>query len=241
MKEKFKYEKFLKKFNFPKKNILSKRFNSLKELDFSRKLLLILGVLLIIIGIILTLLSFIHEVLDDKYIIKDVTENISKDIKSLSKGEMIASKSTEYMKEGIYKITYINYAKKLGNKNLIDGGSYFNITDMLGSGYELIPNKININDKNYKLKDNTISSEKGINISYENNILSIDIPNSSLLKQNVIEVYIKLIGRDKNVEYVTSQDAYYSFIPSVENDFYNKKSSQAYVIDNFGYIKLDEK
>ena len=57
----------------------------------------------------------------------------------------------------------------------------------------------------------------------------------------MIIISLKLVGRDSGVKYITSQDAYYSFVPSVENDFYGKKNSQAYVIDGFGYIKLEDK
>lgn len=211
------------------------------KLSIFKKVLCGVGIVFLITGIIFVILSFSHEVLDDKYIIKTVTEYVSGDSNKLSKGELDVVKSTEYTENGIYKVTYVNYAKKNGDKDLLENGSYFYITDMLGNGYELVSDKVKINDKEYKLSDNTISSEKGINISYDNNVINIEIPNTLLFDKNTIEVYIKLVARDVNVKYPTSQEAYFSFVPSIDNDFYSKKTAQSYVIDGYGYIELDDK
>ena len=206
-----------------------------------KKIFFPIGSVFIIIGIVLIVLSFNHEVLDDKYIVKDVTEYTSDINKSLEKGEMVAFKNTKYMGKGIYEVTYLNHARAFGKKKLVDQGTYFNITDMFGNGYELDKSNIVINDKSYKLSNNGFESKEGINVSYQNNVLDIEIPSDKILKNNVITVSLKLVGRDSGVKYITSQDAYYSFVPSVENDFYGKKISQAYVIDGFGYIKLEDK
>lgn len=206
-----------------------------------KKIFFPIGVIFVIVGIVLVVLSFSHEVLDDKYIIKDVTEYTSDINKSLDKGEMIAFKNTKYVGNGVYEITYFNHARALDKKSLVDQGTYFNITDMFGNGYELDKGKIYVNDKLYKLTGNSLSSNEGIGISYQNNVLDIEIPSNYILKDNIITVSLKLVGRDSGVKYITSQDAYYSFVPSIENEFYNKKMSQAYVIDGFGYIKLEDK
>ena len=211
------------------------------KLSIFRKVLCVVGIAFVITGIIFVILSFSHEILDDRYIIDKVTEYVSSDSNKLSKGELDVIKSTEYTENGIYKVTYVNYAKKNGDKDLLENGSYFYITDMLGKGYELISDKIKINDKEYKLSDNTVSSEKGINISYDNNVINIEIPSNLLFDKNTIEVYIKLVARDVNVKYPTSQEAYFRFVPSIDNDFYSKKTAQSYVIDGYGYIELDNK
>ena len=206
-----------------------------------KKIFFPIGSVFIIIGIALIILSFNHEILDDKYIVKDVTEYTSDINKSLKKGEMVAFKNTKYMGKGIYEITYLNHARAFGKKKLVDQGTYFNITDMFGNGYELDKSNIVINDNSYKLGNDEFESKEGINVSYQNNVLDIGIPSDRILKDNVIIISLKLVGRDSGVKYITSQDAYYSFVPSVENDFYGKKNSQAYVIDGFGYIKLEDK
>lgn len=211
------------------------------KLSIFKKVLCVVGIVFLVTGIIFVILSFSHEVLDDKYIIKTVTEYVTGDSNKLTKGELDVVKSTEYTENGIYKVTYVNYAKKNGDKVLLENNSYFYITDMLGNGYELISDKVKINDKEYNLSDNTISSEKGINISYDNNVINIEIPNTLLFDRNTIEVYIKLVARDVNVKYLTSQEAYFSFVPSIDNDFYSKKTAQSYVIDGYGYIELDDK
>lgn len=215
--------------------------NFFTKLSIFQKALLMFSFVCIVVGIIFVFLSFKHEIIDDKYVIKTVTEYDSKDNNKLKKGEMNALKDIEYIGNGSYKVTYTNYAKKNSNKNLIEDGSCFYITDMLGKGYELSSTKIKINNKDYKLEDNIISSNEGISISYENNVINIEIPNTLLFTKNTIEVYIKLVERDVNTKYYTSQEAYYSFIPSIDNDFYNKKTMQSYVIDGFGYIELEEK
>ena len=78
-------------------------------------------------------------------------------------------------------------------------------------------------------------------MSYENNVVNIEIPSTMLFNKNTIEIYIKLVGRDIGVKYPTSQETYFSFIPSIDNDFYNKKTAQSYVIAGYSYIELDKK
>lgn len=75
-----------------------------------KKIFFPIGSVFIIIGIALIILSFNHEILDDKYIVKDVTEYTSDINKSLEKGEMVAFKNTKYMGKGIYEVTYLNHA-----------------------------------------------------------------------------------------------------------------------------------
>ena len=221
------------------KNIFNK--DNFMKLSLLKKSLCIFGLAFVIIGIVFVILSFNREILDDKYIIKTVTEYTSSNNKKLAKGEMNASKNTEYIEKGIYKVTYTNYAKESNGKKLIEDNSYFYITDMLGKGYELDTTKVKINNKKLNLEDNTFFSSGGINMSYENNVVNIEIPSTMLFNKNTIEIYIKLVGRDIGVKYPTSQETYFSFIPSIDNDFYNKKTVQSYVIDGYSYIELDKK
>lgn len=221
------------------KNIFNK--DTFMNLSFLKRFLCVFGFAFVIVGIILVVLSFNHEILDDKYIIKTVTEYTSNNNKKLAKGEMNASKITEYIGKGIYKVTYTNYAKESNGKKLIEDNSYFYITDMLGKGYELDTTKVKINNKEFNLEDNTVFSSEGINISYDNNVINIEIPSKLLFNESTIEIYIKLVGRHINVKYPTSQESYFSFIPSIDNDFYSKKTAQSYVIDGYSYIELDKK
>ena len=221
------------------KNIFNK--DNFMKLSLLKKSLCIFGLAFVIIGIVFVILSFNREILDDKYIIKTVTEYTSSNKKKLANGEMNASKNIEYIENGIYKVTYTNYAKESNGKKLIEDNSYFYITDMLGKGYELDTTKVKINNKKLNLEDNTFFSSGGINMSYENNVVNIEIPSTMLFNKNTIEIYIKLVGRDIGVKYPTSQETYFSFIPSIDNDFYNKKTAQSYVIDGYSYIELDKK
>lgn len=203
------------------------------------RILCILGIVFIISGIILVAFSFKNEVLDDKYIVKTAAGYISDDVK-LSEGELSVTKNTEYVGNGIYKVVYTNHARAVGKKSLIETGSSFFITDMLGKGYELITEKIKINDTECKLNNDKFDKKK-IGISYDNNIINIEIPDKLILNKNKIEVYIKLVSREVNKKYPTSQETYFSFKPSSENDFYNKKAVQSYMVEGYGYIELDER
>lgn len=207
--------------------------------SISKKIVFIFGLVFVIAGAIFMILSFKNEILDDKYVIKEVTNYISKEPRRLSPGEIQVRKNIEYEKEGIYKIIYTNYAKKEKGTDLLESGTYFSITDSIGEGYELFDNKIIVNNKEYNL-ENGVSS-KGINISYDDNTIFIDIPSSLITKKNIIEFNIKLVRRDLDIKYMTSKESYYGFTPSIDNNFYNKKVYQTYVIEGTGYIKLEKK
>ena len=222
------------------KKIISK-LTFFKELKLPIKIMLIGGIFFIVLGTILIFLSFRNEVLDDNYVITDVTEYINEPLDNLSPGEVRAIVTTEYQEQGEYKLIFQNYAKKLDNADLIREGSYFSIIDILGKGYELDQNRIIINEKTYKLVDGTVTTDEGIIVDYQDNILYIDLPPSLLLEVQNMEFYITLTERELFFEYVTTQDTYFNLIPSEDNDFYTKKESQSYMMDGYGYIKLNQK
>ena len=222
------------------KKIMSK-LTFFKELKLPIKIMLIGGIFFIVLGTILIFLSFRNEVLDDNYVITDVTEYINEPLDNLSPGEVRAIVTTEYQEQGAYKLIFQNYAKKLDNADLIREGSYFSIIDILGKGYELDQNRIIINEKTYKLVDGIVTTDEGIIVDYQDNILYIDLPPSLLLEVQNIEFYITLTERELFFEYVTTQDTYFNLIPSEDNDFYTKKESQSYMMDGYGYIKLNQK
>lgn len=222
------------------KKIMSK-LTFFKELKLPIKIMLIGGIFFIVLGTILIFLSFRNEVLDDNYVITDVTEYINEPLDNLSPGEVRAIVTTEYQEQGEYKLIFQNYAKKLDNDDLIREGSYFSIIDILGKGYELDQNRIIINEKTYKLVDGTVTTDEGIIVDYQDNILYIDLPPSLLLEVQNMEFYITLTERELFFEYVTTQDTYFNLIPSEDNDFYTKKESQSYMMDGYGYIKLNQK
>ena len=222
------------------KKIMSK-LTFFKELKLPIKIMLIGGIFFIVLGTILIFLSFRNEVLDDNYVITDVTEYINEPLDNLSPGEVRAIVTTEYQEQGEYKLIFQNYAKKLDNADLIREGSYFSIIDILGKGYELDQNRIIINEKTYKLVDGTVTTDEGIIVDCQDNILYIDLPPSLLLEVQNMEFYITLTERELFFEYVTTQDTYFNLIPSEDNDFYTKKESQSYMMDGYGYIKLNQK
>ncbi len=222
------------------KKIMSK-LTFFKELKLPIKIMLIGGIFFIVLGTILIFLSFRNEVLDDNYVITDVTEYINEPLDNLSPGEVRAIVTTEYQEQGEYKLIFQNYAKKLDNADLIREGSYFSIIDILGKGYEVDQNRIIINEKTYKLVDGTVTTDEGIIVDYQDNILYIDLPPSLLLEVQNMEFYITLTERELFFEYVTTQDTYFNLIPSEDNDFYTKKESQSYMMDGYGYIKLNQK
>lgn len=222
------------------KKIMSK-LTFFKELKLPIKIMLIGGIFFIVLGTILIFLSFRNEVLDDNYVITDVTEYINEPLDNLSPGEVRAIVTTEYQEQGEYKLIFQNYAKKLDNTDLIREGSYFSIIDILGKGYELDQNRIIINEKTYKLVDGIVTTDEGIIVDYQDNILYIDLPPSLLLEVQNMEFYITLTERELFFEYVTTQDTYFNLIPSEDNDFYTKKESQSYMMDGYGYIKLNQK
>ena len=70
------------------KNIFNK--DNFMNLNLLMKSLCIFGFLFVIIGIVFVILSFNREIIDDKYIIKTVTEYTSSNNKKLANGEMNA-------------------------------------------------------------------------------------------------------------------------------------------------------
>lgn len=212
--------------------------NFFTRLNIVNKLLFLFGTLFIVVGIVLLTISLSGEVLDEQYVMTDITERIFKGKLKLSKGEVRATKSTDYIEKGMYKITYQNHFKKLDKGNLLEEGSYFSIIDIIGKGYNIDANKIEVNGKNYKFNNYIIRTDEGILVEYKNGTIYIEIPDTLISKNNSISIYITLKGREEHFEYLTTEDSYFNFIPNVDNDFYNKKSSQSYMIDGYGYIKL---
>lgn len=211
------------------------------KLKLLYKILLILGLVFIVVGIVLLCFSLRHEVLSDGYIITDVKERIFKGDLHLSKGEIRAVKSTDYIGKGTYKLTYENYFKELDKGDLLAKGTYFSIIDVIGRGYHIDANKIEVNGKNYVFESLVIRTDEGILIEYTDRTLFIEIPDQLASKKNNIVVYITLKEREEFFEYVTTEDCYFNLLPNVNNDFYAKKSSQSYMIDGYGYIKLKKK
>lgn len=200
---------------------------------------LIVGVLTIALGTILVIYSFKHEVLDGKYIIKEVSSYTPK-VKDLKKGEIGVSRFVKYISNGEYKVTYqINYNRE-DLDILFSNRSDFSITDVLGDSYELSRGAVLINNESIKLYNhNTITSD--YKMSYVDNTFEISFPVQKVEKYKEITIYIKLKGRDVNKKHFTSKEAYYSFVPNNINDFYYKKSLQSYIIDGYGYILLEQK
>lgn len=223
----------MKKFSF--KN------NFFKKLSIVNKLLFIFGVLFIISGIVFLAISLSGEVLDEKYVMTDITERVFNEELKLSKGELRATKSTDYIEKGMYKITYENHFNKSDKGNLLDEGSYFSIIDIIGKGYTIDANKIEVNGKNYKFNNYIIRTDEGILVEYKNGTVYVEIPDSLILNKNIISIYIILKGREEHFEYVTTEDSYFNLIPNIDNAFYDKKTSQSYMIDGYGYIKLKKR
>ena len=125
------------------------------------------------------------------------------------------------------------------NKSLIEEDTSFSIVDIIGDGYKVLNDEVLINDKSYKLNSSE-NTFKDIYIVYKEGTINISLPNSYITKDNVIEYKIKLIKNETNVKYVTSNESYFTFMPSIDNSYYDKKSFQSYVIDGYGYIELSK-
>lgn len=218
--------------------ILVKIKNFFIKSSLLKKIFLAFGFLLLILGIVFIIFSSMNEVLDDKYIITKSTEYKKMTAFNLKPGEIGVLKSINYEEKGIYKVTYWNDSKSSKNRELIENNSYLTITEELGKGYELVKDDIYINDKDYKLNENTLKSKEGVNINYIDNCVNIEIPSSLVSKKNEITFHIKLISRDVSVKHNTTIDSYYGFIPASSNSFYEKKSRQSYIIEGNGYIVL---
>lgn len=200
---------------------------------------LIVGILMMLSGTILTVYSFKHEVLDEKYIVKEVT-NFTSSKKELKQGEVNVSKDVDYISKGIYKIIYkINYNRE-DIDLLFSNKSNFSITDVFGDSYKLAKDEILINKDAVKLYNyNTVTSD--YKLSYNDNTFEIFFPIEKIENYKTITIYIQLKDREVNKKYYTSKESYYSFVPNITNDFYTKKTMQSYIIDGNGYILLENK
>lgn len=239
---------------------MSKRLvRSFSRKIFLEKVLLIMMFiyLLMIIGLIIVFL--VKEKLDDGYIVLESKEYIANEKLNISEDEVEVTKNTEYLKNGKYKITYNTHYQNKDNSQMFKENSTLTIIDKIGKGYILDQENILINGTKYNISntvtkpddsfiasgvsinnDGTISAESGIIIKYKDNVLSISMP-SSAMQMIKAEIYITLKERKTHYKYVTSEECYYNFIPSTENDFYHKKSSQSYVIEGLGYMLLEGK
>jgi len=200
---------------------------------------LVLSILTILLGIVLVICSFMHETLDEKYVIKEITE-YTPSKKKLKKGEINVSRNLLYIKQCEYKITYnINYNRE-DLDILFSNNSRFTITDVIESAYKLSRDKVIINDESVKLYSyNTVTSDYEMN--YTDNTFEISFPVKKIEKYTSIAIYIELKDREINKKYFTSNEAYYTFVPNNINNFYDKKTTQSYVIDGDGYILLGNK
>ena len=203
------------------------------------KLLLITGIVLLIIGSVFTILSFQKETLDNKYKIDEFT-TYSSTKKNLNQGEIYVTKDITYVSEGVYRITYRTHTNSTDSKNLLKENSTFYITDILGDSYELITNKITINDIPISIAESS-SNIDSIKVTYYNNTLDIGIPSTNMNNSYVIETYLKLKSRETNKKHITSKETYYTFIPNMQNNKYYKKTTQSYVVDGSAYIVLNKK
>lgn len=211
-----------------------------KSIGIVTKFILLLGLLCIFFGIFLILYSFKYEIIDDKYLVIDYSESLVKSEPKLDAGEVVVTGETKYIRDGVFRVTFINYAEKIGKSSILKEDTDLTITDNLGEGYELYDKGIVINGKVYNTLTSVLSSEK-IRFEYKDNSVMIVIPNVLINTNNNISFYIKLKDRNLNIKYDTTLDSYYSFEPSDENDFYEKKGYQSYVVNGEGYIKLAKK
>ncbi len=194
---------------------------------------------LIFSGVILVVLSFRDEVLDNKYIVEKSTEFVAEK-KELHKGEFYVAKDVDYVSNGRYKITYIiDYRQESGNILFADKSKII-ITDIFGDGYKLDTNQIFINNDPIRLYSSyTVTSD--YEMHYDNNTFEIIFPKDKIFRYNRITLFIDLTERTVNTEFVTSKEAFYSFVPSIKNGFYEKKSMQSYSIKGSGSIVLKNK
>lgn len=199
----------------------------------------IIGLILAISGIFLTICSFKHEVLDDKYIVKEATSYTSEN-RELKKGEVNVLKEVNYVGKGMYKIIYkINYNTE-DIDLLFSNKSDFSIVDDIGDSYKLAKDEIMINKNPVKLySSRTITSD--YKLSYTDNTFEIVFPIEKIRNYKTITIYIELKDKEVNKKHYTSNESYYSFIPNATNNFYTKKTIQSYVIDGYGYILLENK
>ncbi len=211
-----------------------------KDISKLIKTIFFSGIALILIGSVLIVFSFQKETLDNKYKVEKQT-SYNSSTKHLSKGEIYVTKDIKYISNGTYKITYKTHYNNNKNINsILAKDTLFSITDTISDKYKLIENSILVNDKPMKAKIRNMSNES-INVTYYENLFNIDIPSSMFTTPYTVEMKIKLDSREINTKLVTNGESYYSFTPSAENDFYNKKSMQSYIINGSAYIILTSK
>jgi hypothetical protein len=210
----------------------------LKNSSILVKLLFMLSIIFIVLGIVLIVLSFRREVLDNDYIVSEVTDyNATKG--SLARGQIKVIKNIEYVKDGRYMITYKNYFNS-ENTEVFSPKSTFSIVDMFGDGYILEEDNININGKVFAINNRADLDDQPI-VSYYNNTLDIKFPDTFAKINNTITVYVKLTDHTISKKHYVSKESYFAFTPSASNSYYEKKSAQSYIIEGSAYIKLDKK
>lgn len=211
---------------------------ALKSSKLSIRLLFVSGVLLIVLGIVFVLLSLRYEVLDEKYIVREVTTYKSSKSR-LKQGQIAVSKDLDYIGEGVYRITYRNYYNAKDSE-ILSPNSEFGIVDMFGDGYELDLEDITINSDKYEVTEETKVDKRPI-VNYYNNTLEIKFPSDLAKVNNIIVVYVNLVGRDLNKKYSVSKETYFNFTPYSGNNYYEKKTAQSYIVEGSAYIKLDKR
>ena len=212
---------------------------NIKDISKLIKTIFFSGIALILIGSVLIVFSFQKETLDNKYKVEKQT-SYNSSTKHLSKGEIYVTKDIKYMSNGTYKITYKTHYNNKNINSILAKKTLFSITDTISDKYKLIENSILVNDKPMKVTIRNMSNDS-INITYYENLFNIDIPSSMFTTPYTVEMKIKLDSRETNTKLVTNKESYYSFTPSEENDFYNKKSMQSYIINGSAYMILTSK
>ena len=198
------------------------------------KSVLIISITLILVGSVFIAFSLRKEVLDNKYKIAKVT-TYNSSVKKLSPGELYVTKDIDYTSNGIYRITYrVKYNGK--NATILKNKTNFEITDVIGSGYKLLTDNVLYN----KERVNNFRKQ-GIFTNYRNNTFNIIIPATKLDKSCIIQVYVKLESRRLNIKHYISKEAYFTFVPNDNNNFYVKNGPQSYIIVGNGYIVLEKK
>lgn len=206
---------------------------------FFIKLIFFTGIIFILTGSVFIVLSVQKETLDDMYKINKYTTYSSTN-KKLEQGELFVTKDIKYVSGGVYKVIYRTYTNSKDAKYILNENSTFTITDILGDSYELMKNKTTINNLPISVSESS-KDPNTLNVTYFNNTVEIIIPSTKMNNSYVIETYIKLKGREINKKHITTKEAYYSFIPNMQNDKYYKKTKQSYVIDGKAYIVLRKK
>ena len=207
-----------------------------KKLHTIAIILFILGIISIITGIFLLVFSNKVVLLTEKDIKEIKTyKSVQKEI---SPGAVIVTKDMIYTGDYTYKLIYKTYSKVGKSKEIIEKDTYLEIIDSINKDYNIPLENLKINNEEVKYIDKRGTSKENITIDCDNNQINIKIPANLVLQKNEIIVYVKLNNKTINEKHYISDETYYTFTSSIENDYYNKKTKQSYIIEGEGYIIL---